>query len=97
MSGPSTSNAKEKNRIVKFIIEHKGQEIVIELSDNETVADLKRQIESRTNIPVCRQKIQGWRTTPRVDTCSLSTLNLALETRLRLSSLEVNQDGFMDE
>lgn len=97
MTGPSTSNAKEKNRVVKFIIEYKGQEIVIELSDKETVADLKRQIENRTNIPVCRQKIQGWRTTPRVDTCSLSTLNLALETKLRLSSLEVNQDGFMDD
>lgn len=96
MTGPSTSNAREKNRLLKFIVEFKGQDIVIELTEKDTVADLKRRLEITTNIPLCKQILNGWRTHPRSDTYSLSTLNLASETRLKLSSID-NRDGCTDE
>lgn len=96
MTGPSTSNPKEKHRTLKFIVGYKDQTITIDLHENQSVVDLKRQIQGQTEIPICRQILLGWRKTPRTDSTSLSSLNLASETKLSLLGQEMNQEGSME-
>ncbi|KAL0279155.1 UNVERIFIED_CONTAM: hypothetical protein PYX00_000768 [Menopon gallinae] len=93
--GPSTSNVKEKARIIKFTIRYKDQTFFLNIPENKTVTDLKRQIFSVTQVPVCRQILRGWRN-PRTDNTPLSSLNLASEENLLLTSIDANMDGHME-
>lgn len=96
VTGPSTSNSKDKTRTLKFIINFKGCTFTINLQENQSVADLKRQIHKVTNVPLCRQYLIGWRKHPKSDSCNLSSLNLALETKLTLNTIDTDRDGQME-
>lgn len=93
--GPSTSDMKEKVRIIKFTIRYKNQTICLNIPENKTVTDLKRQICGATHVPVCRQILQGWRS-PRTDNTPLSSLNLASQENLSLTTIDPNMGGNME-
>ncbi|CRL01669.1 CLUMA_CG014889, isoform A [Clunio marinus] len=40
-----------------FIKELKGNEVVLDIQDEAFIADVKRQVESKLNIPVAQQKL----------------------------------------
>lgn len=96
VTGPSTSDSKDKTRMLKFIITFKDQTFTVNLQECQSVSDLKRQIQKTTNVPLCRQYLVGWRRHPKSDSCTLISLNLPLETRLTLNTVEADQDGHME-
>lgn len=106
-AGPSTSNNSNngydlKPRTVTFIIhcyESNLNMYKIEISENATIADLKKKIEELTSISICRQALSGWEPTiqhvAQHNITVLKSLKLQSETDLILKNL--TEEGCIDD
>lgn len=109
-AGPSTANngydlmedKYSKPRTVTFIIhcyESNLNMYKIEISENATIADLKKKIEELTSISICRQALSGWEPTIQHSAQNhltvLKSLKLQNETDLILKNL--TEEGCIDD
>lgn len=113
-AGPSTSSSSSNNgydlmndkyskpRTVTFIIhcyESNLNMYKIEISENSTIADLKRKIEELTSISICRQALSGWEPTiqhaAQNHITIIKSLKLQNETDLILKNL--TEEGCIDD
>lgn len=74
MSKPSTSNNHVGPVRVKLVFENQTS-ISLDLPSEWTIMDLRKEIQSRTNISICRQAITGWPGTFPSDKDKLSKFN----------------------
>ncbi|XP_017881622.1 FAS-associated factor 1 isoform X1 [Ceratina calcarata] len=93
-SEPGTSKPKNcaKERILTFHINHRNNEHKIEISEFSLLVDLKQLIWEQTNVPLCQQRLFGWKKEPKSDYRSLQSLDLPKENRLYMSPVSEDID-----
>lgn len=80
---PSTSQGKE-SRILQFRVHFRDRIVLLEIPDSGTVGDLKNMITIEVGISSCQQNLEGWKTPPKSDSVTLSSLSLPKENTLFL-------------
>lgn len=94
-SGPSSSNDSPEDLIFNVFFSNNVHRIPIQSS--KTVRDLKQEIATRTEIPICRQQIKGWSkfVVNPSDSSPLRNLNVSKENNIFLTDLSA--EGLLDD
>eukprot|EP00057_Strongylocentrotus_purpuratus_P028360 XP_011682834.1 PREDICTED: FAS-associated factor 1 isoform X1 [Strongylocentrotus purpuratus] len=84
----SSSSSVRRPRFIHFSIKHRGKVITLSVTDEHQVDHLKDLLSKQLNIPKTALYLSGWDTRAPVpsDETTLSTLNLAAEVTLTLST-----------
>lgn len=93
--GPSSSRNHSEELIFNVYFNSTVHQISIHSS--KSVKDLKTEIQTRTDVPVCRQLIKGWSkyTITPSDSTTLNNLTSSKENNVFLTDL--SNEGFDDE
>lgn len=95
ISGPSSSRDSPEDLFFNVFFSNNVHRIPIQSS--KTVKDLKQEIATRTEIPICRQQIKGWSkfVVNPSDSSPLRNLNVSKENNIFLTDLST--EGLLDE
>ncbi|XP_026478148.1 FAS-associated factor 1 [Ctenocephalides felis] len=91
IAGSSSSNSKpwQPRKTLRFHIQHKNNLIEVEISDSNTVGQLKSQLHPKVGIPPCQMILKNWPDGLKpLDETVLSTLNLPQENILMLTDMQ---------
>ncbi|XP_058789619.1 FAS-associated factor 1 [Phymastichus coffea] len=82
---PGSSRLKEQSKILTFHVHYQSKTVKIEMSDTNTIGDLKLSIFNHTKVPPCQQLLHGWKNEPQTDSITLKSLDLSQKNELFMS------------